>query len=112
MSRRQRDFNASNTLDALETGKNWIFEYYQGIENGVYCVSKLTRLTYSKIIQGIEAKEFFFDAKQANAAIKWVEMLAPGSVLDVWQKALLSVMVGVVDGKGNRPFRWDQVVER
>lgn len=96
-----------------DTGKlevNWIYEFYQGIENGTYCVSKLTRLTYSKIVKGIETKEFFFDAKQANAAIEWIEMLAPESVLAVWQKALLSVMVGIVDGKGNRPFRWDQVV--
>ena len=97
-----------------QAGINWIYEYYQGIENGKYLVGKWIRLAYAYVVRGIEQKLFVFDAKKANDAISWIEthgfhtegILAPGPLmLEVWQKALLSVMFGVVDDKGNRQFR-------
>ena len=95
-------------------GDNWIYRYYQGIKDGTYNVGKWIRLLYDYIIQGLEAKEFFFDPKKANAAIEWIEThcfhtegpLAPGRFeLEPWQKAMYSCMYGLTDKKGQRQFR-------
>lgn len=95
-------------------GKSYIYAYYQGIKDGTFAVGKWVSLLYEYIVKGIEEKRFFFDAKKANHAIEWIEKhcfhtegpLAPGPfILELWQKALLSCMFGVVDEKGNRQFR-------
>lgn len=93
---------------------NWIYTYYQGIKNGKYTVGKWIELVYEYIVHGFEAKKFFFDAKKAADAIEWIEEhcfhtegpLAPGNImLEVWQKAFLSCIYGIVDAKGRRQFR-------
>ena len=95
-------------------GKSYIYAYYQGIKDGTFAVGKWVSLLYEYIVKGIEEKRFFFDAKKANHAIEWIEKhcfhtegpLAPGPfILELWQKALLSCIFGVVDEKGNRQFR-------
>ena len=93
---------------------NWIYTYYQGIKNGTYCVGKWIELLYDYLIKGLQEKRFFFDAKKAGSAIDWIEshcfhtegVLAPGLLkLEVWQKAMTSVMFGVCDENGNRQFK-------
>lgn len=93
---------------------NWIYKYYQGIKNGTYTVNKWIRAVYDAIVKGLEKKQFFFDQKKANAAIEWIEShcfhtegaLAPGLIkLEVWQKAFISSVFGLVDEKGYRQFR-------
>ena len=93
---------------------NWIYTYYQGIKNGKYTVGKWIELVYGYIVHGFEAKKFFFDAKKASDAIEWIEEhcfhtegpLAPGNItLEVWQKAFLSCIYGIVDAEGRRQFR-------
>lgn len=72
------------------------------------------RLVYEYIVKGLDEKQFFFDQKKANDAIDWIEThtfhvegpLAPGPFkLELWEKALVSCMFGIVDGTGNRQFR-------
>ena len=55
-----------------------------------------------------------FDQNKADNAIEWIEThcfhvegpLAPGPfLLEVWQKALVSAIFGIVDANGNRQFR-------
>ena len=69
---------------------------------------------YDYLIQGLQEKRFYFDAKKANDAIAWKEShcfhtegpLAPGPLkLEVWQKAKTSAIYGIVDENGNRQFR-------
>ena len=93
---------------------NWIYTYYQGIKDGSFVVGDWIRLLFEYIVRGIEDKAFFYDAKKANAAIEWIEKhtfhtegpKAPGPfILEVWQKALLCCMFGIVDGNGRRQFR-------
>ena len=93
---------------------NWIYKYYQGIKNGTYCVGHFIELLYEYLIQGLQNKQFFFDAKKANDAIEWKGNhcfhtegpLAPGPLkLEVWQKAKTSAIYGIVDENGNRQFR-------
>ena len=94
--------------------ENWIYAYYQGITDGTYLVGLYIRKIYEYLIQGLQNKEFFFDAKKANTAVEWIEEhcfhtegdLAPSSLrLEVWQKALISSIFGIVDEKGKRQFR-------
>lgn len=95
-------------------GENAIFSYYQGIKDGTFCVGRWVKGIYSYLVDGLQKKLFFFDAKKANAAVSWIEdhcfhtegPLAPGPLsLELWQKALISAIFGIVDGKGNRQFR-------
>ena len=95
-------------------GDNYIYSYYQGIKNGTYTVGKWIKLLYEYLVKGIGEKQFYFDQKKATEAIDWIEKhcfhtegpLAPNPlVLEVWQKALISAMFGIVDEKGYRQFR-------
>lgn len=93
---------------------NYIFEYYQKIVNGDIVVGKWIRLWYEYIIKGLENQSFFFSQKKANRAIIFIESfvhhhegaLAPQLIrLELWQKAILSVLFGIIDKDGNRQFR-------
>ena len=93
---------------------NYIYQYYQGIKDGTYTVGLWITLIYEHIVHGLQDKKFFFDQKKANHAIDFIETfcrhaegpLAPGKIkLELWQKAFLSIVFGVVDKQGNRQFR-------
>ena len=95
-------------------GDNWIYAYYQGIKDGTYTVGRWIELVYERIISDLEAKVYQFDQKKANAAIDWIEShcfhtegpLAPDGIrLEVWQKAMLSAIYGLVDEHDRRQFR-------
>lgn len=94
--------------------ENFILSYYQGINDGSITVGRWIHLLYEYLITGLSEKRFFFDQKKANAAINWIEgrcfhtegPLAPSSItLELWQKAMLSAIFGIVDENGNRQFR-------
>ena len=96
------------------TKDNYIWTYYQGMKDGTYLVGRFILMLYEYLITGLQEKQFFFDAKKANGAIDWIEEhcrhiegpLAPGPMrLEVWQKAMISAMFGIVDKNGNRQFR-------
>ena len=93
---------------------NHIYKYYQGIKNGTFTVGRWIECIYKYIVQGIETKEFYLDQKKANDAIEWIEEhcfhtegpLAEKLLnLELWQKAFLSCIYGLVDKDGNRQFR-------
>ena len=94
--------------------ENYILSYYQGIQNGTIAVGRWIELLYEYLVNGLNDKRFFFDQKKASDAINWIEghcfhtegPLAPSAIkLELWQKAMLSAMFGIVDGNGNRQFR-------
>lgn len=93
---------------------NYILEYYQGIKDGSIVVGKWVTIWYDYIVKGLEDKLFFYEAKKADKAIKFIEnfvhhhegALAPQLIkLELWQKALLSVIFGIVGEDGFRQFR-------
>lgn len=93
---------------------NYILAYYQAINDGSVVVGKYVRMLYEYIVKGLEQKLFFYDHKKARAAILFVEgfchhhegVLAPGRIkLELWQKALVSLIFGIVDDTGARQFR-------
>lgn len=93
---------------------NYIYAYYQKITDGSIVVGKWVKLLYTKIIKGLEDGEYFYSQKEANKAIRFIEAfchhhegpLAPGCLkLELWQKALISLIFGIVDETGARQFR-------
>ena len=97
---------------------NWIFAYYQAIIDGTEVVGKWTRLIYEYLVKGLEAGLFFYDSKKANAKIAWIEShcfhvkgrLAPGPLkLELFQKAYIAAVFGIVDKNGDRQF-WETLL--
>ena len=93
---------------------NYIYEYYQAIKSGSIVVGEWITRLYEKIIKELEEKSLFFDKKQADASIEWIEThafhvegdLAPNSLkLELWQKAFLSCVYGLMDENGQRRYR-------
>lgn len=93
---------------------NYLLAYYQQIKEGTVTVGKWIQLLYERIIQDLENRVYFFDLKKADRAIRFIESfchhskgrLAPGRVkLELWQKALISCIFGLVDEKGLRQYR-------
>ncbi len=93
---------------------DYILTYYQQITDGTSTVGKWVLDAYQKVIDGLQSKEFFYDAKKAHHAVDWIEAhcfhtegdLAPSPLkLELWQKAFLSVIFGIVDEDGSRHFR-------
>ena len=93
---------------------NWILRYYQHIKDGTVTAPKWIHLLYARIIKDLEERAYFFDAKKADRAIRFMETflhhskgkLAPGLVkLEEWQKAQLSCIFGLVNSEGRRQFQ-------
>lgn len=93
---------------------NFIYAYYQAIKSGQIIAGKWIHRIYEYIIKGLEEKSFFYDQKKGNGAVDWIEShcyhtegaLAPGNFkLELWQKALVSAIFGIVDKNGLRQFR-------
>lgn len=101
----------------MASNENYILKYYQGISDGSITVGYWIKLLYAYIIKGLEEKWFYYDQKKAHKAIRFIEnfchhskgKLAPGLVkLELWQKAMISLIFGIVDDTGNRQF-WEVV---
>lgn len=93
---------------------NYILEYYQAITDGSVAAGRWIKSWYEIIIKGLERGAFFYSPKKARAVIVFAENfcrhhegpLAPGRVkLELWEKAFLSVVFGIVDAEGVRVFR-------
>ena len=93
---------------------NYILTYYQKIKSGEIIVGKWILKVYEYIIKGFEDKLFYYDQKKGNGAVDWIEahcyhtegVLAPGNFkLELWQKALVSAIFGIVDENGCPQFR-------
>lgn len=91
---------------------NYLLAYHQAIENGSIVVGKWIKLFYRYLIEGLQKKSFFFDQKKADKAIRYIETFCHHSEgrsdtikLELWQKAFVSVVFGIMDGIGNRQFR-------
>ena len=93
---------------------NWIYAYYQKVKDGSIAVGRYIELILDYLVKGIENKAFFYDQKKANAAIDWIEAhafhtegkLAPNPLkLELWEKAFIAALFGIVDSDGKRQFR-------
>ena len=94
--------------------RDYILEYYQQLKDGSINAGKWTILAYEYIVKGLEHKDFYYKPKEAQAAIRWIEkncFHTEGDIatkrlkLELWQKAMLAAIFGIVDDKGKRQFR-------
>ena len=93
---------------------NFILEYWQKIKDGSEVVGKWVYMLYDIIVTGIEEGTYIFNQQKANRAIKFIETfcrhnkgkLAPRVLkLELWQKAFISCLYGIVDESDKRVFR-------
>ena len=94
--------------------RNYILEYYQAITDGSVTVGHWIREWYGQVVKNLQGKRYFFSQKKANMTIRFIQTfcrhhegeLAPGRIkLELWQKAMISVIFGIVDEDGVRIFR-------
>lgn len=92
--------------------KNYIYEYYQQIQNGSVIVGRWVKLIMEYLVKGLQDKLFFYDNKKAGKAIQFIETFCHHCEgrsdlmkLELWQKAIVSAMFGIVDKDGVRQFR-------
>ena len=90
----------------------YITEYNEAIRTKKVRVGKWIKKIYSLICEKIESNEYFFDAEKAEKAIEYIENFCHHSkgrndliTLELWQKAAVSAMFGIVDENGTRIFR-------
>ncbi len=91
---------------------NHIQEYYHKIKTGEIVVGKWILLLYEKVTAGLRDGLFFFDFKKADRAITFIENFCHHCEgrsdlikLELWQKATISLIFGIVDEDGLRIFR-------
>lgn len=91
---------------------NYIQEYYHNIQTGEIVVGKWVKILYEKITAGLRDGLFYFDSKKANRAIEFIETFCHHCegrndliTLELWQKATVCLMFGIVDDDGLRIFR-------
>lgn len=91
---------------------NYIQEYHYRITHGEIVVGKWIRLLYDKITAGLRDGLMYFDDRKANRAITFIENFCHHCegrddliTLELWQKATVSLMFGIVDEDGLRIFR-------
>ena len=92
--------------------KNYIYEYHAKITSGEIVAGKWIKEIYKIIVGGLEKQEYFFNAKAANKAIKFIENFCHHSKgrndlikLELWQKAIVSIIFGIQDAEKTRIFR-------
>ena len=91
---------------------NYIHEYHHRIQTGEIIVGKWIRLLYEKITAGLRDGLFYFDDRKANNAIEFIQTFCHHCegrndliTLELWQKATVCLMFGIVDENGLRIFR-------
>lgn len=94
--------------------ENYIKTYTQQIHDGRIIVGKWIKRLYDKIASDLEQGLYHYDEDKAQKAIDFIEAkchhsegrLAPNTLkLELWQKAFISCVFGLVDDNGDRHYR-------
>ena len=94
--------------------ENAVIEYWKAIRSGEVIAGKWIKLLYEVILEGIVDGRWFFNPQRGNNAIAFIERychhykgkLAPQRIrLELWERASLFLIFGVVDAEGKRQFR-------
>ena len=92
--------------------KSSIYEYYQKIKSGEIKVGKWIHKIYDILIDGLEQGKWFYDEKKADKCVRFIETFVHHSkgrsdllTLELWQKAIICAIFGIVREDGRRQFR-------
>lgn len=107
-----RNQNLGSSSEAWKTSP--INQYYTGIKLGKIIVGTYIRRWYEHVISCLRSGEYTYSEKAYNRAARFIEnfchhhegAMAPKLLkLELWQKAFLAVIFGIVDDTGKRQFR-------
>lgn len=91
---------------------NDIQEYHYRITTGEIIVGKWIKVLYDKVVAGLRDGLFFFDQRKAEKAILFIETFCHHCEgrsdlikLELWQRATVSLIFGIVDADGLRIWR-------
>lgn len=91
---------------------NHIQEYHHKMQTGEIVVGKWIRLLYDKVTANLRDGVFFFDERKANRAIDFIQTFCHHCegrddliTLELWQKAAVCLIFGIVDENGLRIYR-------
>lgn len=91
---------------------SYIHEYHSLIQAGEIVVGEWIRLLYEKVTGELSEGLCFLDSAKANKAIKFIENFCHHCEgrsdlikLELWQKATISLIFGIVDEYGYRIYR-------
>ena len=91
---------------------NWITVYNDEIQAGTIIAGKWIKLIYAYLVKGLDEGRFYYDAEKTQLAIDFIERFCRHSEgrsdrlkLELWQKACVAAIFGIVDEKGLRIFR-------
>ena len=91
---------------------SYIHEYHHKIQTGEIVVGRWIKMLYDKITAELRDGLVFYDDKKANNAIDFIQTFCHHCegrddliTLELWQKATVSLMFGIVDEDGLRIFR-------
>lgn len=91
---------------------NWIAEYHSEIKRGTIVAGQHIHDVYELLVEGIADRTYLFDHRKANKAIWLIENFCrhgkgfTGLIkLELWQKAAIAAVYGVVEDDGSRVFR-------
>ncbi len=92
--------------------QNYIYEYYDQITSGEVVVGEWIKLAYKMLVDDLEKGVNHYNAKAVNKAIKFIENFCHHSKgrndllkLELWQKAAVAAIFGIVDDNGTRVYR-------
>lgn len=92
--------------------ESYLYEYYDKIIKNEIVVSKWIRKIFVILIEGIKNKTWYYDEKKANKCIRFIETFIHHSKgrndnlkLELWQKAIVCAIFGIVREDGRRQFR-------
>ena len=94
--------------------ENYIYKYKAAIDSGSITAGRWIKALYDRIDKDLKEGVYRYDQAKAARAIVYIEhmchhhegALAPGLIKpELWQKAVLSLIFGLVDEDGNRHFR-------
>lgn len=95
-----------------QTVRNYILEYRDKIKSGEIIAGKWIIAVYDIIAAGLESGDYKYNAKKVNKAIKFIENFCHHSKgrndlihLELWQKAAVAAIFGIVDDENVRVFR-------
>lgn len=91
---------------------NAIQEYHYRITSGEIIAGKWIKILYDKIVAGLRDGLFFFDDRKAGKALRFIEGFCHHCEgrsdlikLELWQRAAVCLIFGIVDSSGLRVWR-------
>ena len=92
--------------------QSYLYKYYKLMDKGKIKVGKWIYKIFDILIKGIEDGTYIYDDEKANKSVKFIETFIHHSkgrhdvlTLELWQKAIVCAIFGIVNKDGKRQFR-------